>query len=149
MAMTHPQAQLKSFRMRQFEANGGASFKKNAQLNFNLEQEVEVGYAQQEDPSQWAIRGLVRIKLVGTLTDEENPNLTVNCTGRYEGFFEYAKDVNVPDVVNAFSDNDYTRFLVAQVFPLAVQHLKSQLTAMKVENDFFPIGLLPGTSPVK
>ena len=137
--LTIPRPVLSSFRVlaSNGENRGEAT---GPRIRLQLQQEIEFALAVPDVAGAPLMVG-VRVKLQAKATDENDASDTATYTADYEAKFYYPAGVTEDAVTPLLNDHEYQYVLVAQVFPLAMTHLRRELQAMGLDARELPLGL--------
>lgn len=137
--LTIPRPVLSSFRVlaSNGENRGEAT---GPRIRLQLQQEIEFALAVPDVAGAPLMVG-VRVKLQAKATDENDASDTATYAADYEAKFYYPAGVTEDAVTPLLNDHEYQYVLVAQVFPLAMTHLRRELQAMGLDARELPLGL--------
>lgn len=115
------------------EANG-------TQWTLELKQDIHLGIAVPTAPGG-VLQALVKIELHAQASNEKVKSEAATFTADYEAKFNYAAGAEEATVTSLLEGEPYQYMLVAQAYPLAMTHFKSELQALGFDARSLPLGM--------
>lgn len=112
----------------------------SGRIHLDRSNDIEIETLEPSDGSK-SCRAVVRlnIRIEGTKDNESSP--IVNISGKYEGRFLFPVGLSIKRLNTMCSKDSYKEGLVAQVFPLAMAHIKDELEKMGLSVHRLPFGI--------